>query len=138
MDGIDPIVFADTTWLVVDAIRDGFTIQGLAVIVDNEVPDDATRYVVVRRQGGPRLDQFRDAAQIRVESIAPTKTEAHDNAQVARAYIQAMRGSVRHGTAIYRIDELAGPAELPDPISQLPRYVFTEVVHTRGRALTAP
>lgn len=138
MEPVAPVLFGDTVQLVIEAIRDGFALQSVDAVVDNEVPDEAVRYVVVRRQGGPRVDLVRDSAQIRIECLAPTKAEAHDLAQMARAYVFAMRGTVRHGITVGRIEEFAGPAELPDPISQLPRYLFTELVHTRGRALLAP
>lgn len=129
------VVFPDVVALCVDAIRAGFKTQGNTTAIANVLPDPAAPCVTVRRHGGPRRDLVTDQAQIGLESYARTAVEAHDNCQLARALVFAMRGTAHDGVAIYRIGELAGPQDLPDPISTLPRYVCTLVVAARGRAL---
>jgi hypothetical protein len=56
-------------------------------------------------------------------------------AQTVRGLVLALPGMVIRGVTFYRTDEAGGPAELPDPLTSLPRVVFTEQVRVRGTAL---
>lgn len=129
------ILFPDVAQLCIDAIRAGFATQGNKATIGNKVPTTAPPYVTVRRHGGPRLNLITDQAQIGIESTAESADMAHDNCQLARAYVIAMRGTTRNGAAIYRVGEFAGPQDLPDPISTKPRYVCTLLVAARGTEL---
>jgi hypothetical protein len=93
--------------------------------------------VLVRRTGGPRLNQVADNAQLTVEAWADSDEDAHDLAQEARGYLFALRGQVVNGVACYRVTDVAGPALLPDPASDQPRYTFSVQTAMRGAALTA-
>lgn len=133
--GRPAIVFPDVVALVVTTVQAGYKAQAVSAHVGNKVPTTKPRpttYVVVRRHGGPRRDFLTDQAQISIECSAPTVAEAQDLAQLARALVHAMAGTVVNGSKVGRIDEFAGPAELPDPIAQLPRVVFTELIAVRG------
>lgn len=94
------------------------------------------RMVLVRRTGGPRLNEVADNAILAVEAWDETEEDAHDLAQEARAYLFALRGEVVGGVACYRVTDVAGPQLLPDPESDQPRYAFTVQTAMRGVALT--
>lgn len=94
------------------------------------------RFVLVRRVGGPRLNKVADNALLAVEAWDQAEEDAHDLAQDARGYLHALRGETVNGVACYRVDELSGPQLLPDPESEVPRYVFTVQTAMRGAALT--
>lgn len=86
-------------------------------------------WVRIVRTGGGRVDEITEAAQITVEAWALTHERAEDLAQLARAYLTAMRGQV---AGVYRIDEFGGPVDLPDPDSYQFRWTFTLSVRVRG------
>lgn len=135
-EGQPAVLFADTISLVIGAIREGLAITD--IVVDTAVPNDPGRpdmFITVRRHGGPRRDIVTDQAQISLESYAQTDFDARANLQQARAWVNAMRGTVRDGVSIYRIDEFSGPGDLPDPVSELPRSTMTFLVATRGTSL---
>ena len=95
-----------------------------------------SRMVLVRRVGGPRLNQVADNATLAVEAWDELEEDAHDLAAEARAYLFALRGQTVNGVACYRVTDVAGPQLLPDPESDQPRYVFTVQAAMRGSALT--
>lgn len=134
--GQPAVVFPDIAEVGIDIIRAGFTANDVTAAVGNVLPSSAAgAFVLVRRQGGPRRDLVTDTGQLRVEATAATRAEAHDVAQIARALLHAAAGTVVDGTTVYRVDELGGPQELPDPTSNRPRYLFTVLVTVRGRSL---
>lgn len=132
------MLFPDAVKLFVGVVGDGFGLSSEPdVVIDNAVPNPRPlEFMVIRRQGGPRRNLVVDQAQLRFEQYAQTAERAAALALLGRAYVQAARGQVRDGFTICRIEEFAGPQDLPDPITQLPRYVFTELVHLRGIAVT--
>lgn len=131
------MLFPDAVKLFIGIVGAGFTASSEPdVVVDNVVPDRRPlEFMVVRRQGGTRRNLIVDQAQLRFEQYAQTAERAAALALLARAYVQAARGQVRDGFTICRIEEFAGPQDLPDPITQLPRYIFTELAHLRGVAV---
>lgn len=98
-------------------------------------PRPAGGFVLVRRVGGPRLNQVADNPTVTIEAWQDTDAEAHDLCQLARSVVYAMRGTTEDGHAIYRIGEFGGPADLPDPLSDQPRYTCTLTIGVRGEAL---
>lgn len=100
--------------------------------VPNPRPDT---FVTVTRGGGVVTSIVSDAPTLLFECWAKAPEDAHDLAQLCRGLIFALRGTSQSGVAIYRIEELAGPAELPDEVSNQSRYVFTHTVGMRGTAL---
>lgn len=108
----------------------------MAAHVDNVVPNPRPpRLVTVRRTGGPAASRVSDRPQVTVECWAPTAKQAQDDAQLARQLIHQMAdGSPRGDVIVYRVDEFAGPVDLPDPVTPYPRYTFTVSMHTRPAA----
>lgn len=125
------VLFPDTVGAAAAYLND---IMGPPVVthVPNPRPDS---FITLRRTGGPRETLVSDGAQITVESWGPDDETAHDNAQTARAYLHAVAGTVVEDVQFYRVDELAGPVNLPDPESAQSRFTFTVVVGARGTAL---
>lgn len=122
------IVFPDTVALVVDFLADE-----VGCHVGNTVPTDRpTQFVVVRRVGGVLRNFVADSATLTVECWADLAENAHDLAQWCRGLLHTMPGQQFDGVTVYKIDELAGPADLPDPLSDQPRYSFTVSVTVRG------
>lgn len=99
-------------------------------LVPNPRPD---RFVVVRRSGGTRVTLVTEAAQVTVDCYGNGQPDAEDVAQAARAVIFAMGGArSTNGTDIYRVDDVGGPADAPDPLSDQPRVLFSAALHVRG------
>lgn len=92
-------------------------------------------FLVIRRVGGPRLNIVADNPTVTIEAWHDTDGEAHDLCQLARSIVHAMRGEVHSGSTIYRISEFAGPTDLPDPLSDHPRYSCTLSIRVRGAVL---
>lgn len=91
-----------------------------------------TIFVRVFRTGGPKATLVTDAAQLTIESWAPDADIACTNAELVRAYVNDLPGKVVGGSTFYLVEELSGPAELPDPLSESRRFTWTAIVHTRG------
>jgi hypothetical protein len=130
-------IFPDATWLVIDHLRAALAARSDTAIVASEVPNPRPdRLVYVHLGGGVRRSVVSDAPQIDIEVWDVATEDAHDLAQLCRALIHTMPGQVVNGVAVYRVDEFAGPADLPDPLTDNPRVVFTVQIHLRGSALT--
>lgn len=129
------VVFPDAAAVIVGHLRAALAARDDPAVIGTQVPHPRPgRLVRIRRTGGPRLNRVADRPQLSVECWAPTAEQAADLAQLCRGLIHAMRGTTVAGVAIYRVAELAGPAELPDPASDQPRYVQTFEIAMRGTA----
>jgi hypothetical protein len=100
--------------------------------VPNPRPD---RFVHIIRTGGPMKNLVQDWPQLTVECWGLEDEEAADLASLASALLQQAQGAVYDGVAIGKVDELGGPALLPDPLSNKPRYTFTMQMAMRGQPL---
>lgn len=122
------VTFPDTVALLVSYLNDN-----VVEPVRSRIPTDRpTAFATVRRTGGPKRNLVTDQAQVTVESWGPTDEDAHDLAQDIRALLNALPGQIIDGVAVYRVDELSGPADLPDPLSDQPRYSQSFSVALRG------
>lgn len=107
----------------------------------SRIPDPRPdRWLLVRRVGGGRRDQICDNPMMAIEAWSGSKAEprpsdAHDVCQTALALLHGARGQAIAGTTLSRIEDVAGPANLPDPTSEQPRYTTTVSVVLRGTAL---
>lgn len=131
-----PIVFSDATALLVAAVGDGLVANSDTATVHGKVPNPRPdRFVTVRRVGGPRLLPMVDEATVQVDSWALRMDDAMDLASLVRAVMHGLRGRVVDGVTVYRVQELAGPSELPDPDSDQPRVRQNFAVMLRGSAM---
>jgi hypothetical protein len=133
---IEVIVAPDTVKLLCDYLRDelddrGYTDIHVGVEVPTSRPD---RFVRLRRTGGTKLNLVVDDAQVTVEAWGESPAVAHDLAQMCRALIHAADSEELGGVQVYRIAEVAGPADLPDPVSDQSRYSATYLVAVRCAA----
>jgi len=124
-----PITFPDAAALVINHLRTVAPTITFAHDVPNPRPDV---FVRVWRTGGPKSTKVTDAAQLSIESWAPDVDVAIANASTVRGYLNDLPGRTLAGVPIYRVDELAGPGELPDPLSATRRVTWTVSVHVRG------
>jgi hypothetical protein len=133
---VERIVFPDAVSTVIGALNAQLDDLGYAnVPVRSKVPNPRpTRFVRVLRTGGPRVNIVTDSAQITVEAWAASDHDAHDLAQAARAVLNSLEGTVTSGATVYGINEFSGPAYLPDPESEQPRYTWSASVNVRGAA----
>lgn len=127
----EPIVFPDASAIAITWLADH-----LVEPVHQDIPNPRPEtFVTVTRDGGPKRNIVTDGAQITVDSWGETWEEAHDLAQTARAWLNAIVGETVNGAPVYRCDELAGPGRLPD-LSDQPRYRQNFLLAIRGVVLT--
>lgn len=123
------ILFPNAVTVVLSRLRAALP----AVIFVHDLP--ATRpsaFVRLLRTGGPRTNLVVDGAQLTIEAWGPTSDAAATTAELVRAHLNSLPDQVGVVPPIYRIDELSGPAELPDPVSSSRRYTWSVIVHLRG------
>lgn len=127
------VAFPDVVEVLVGWLRDELELYALGATVVARIPNPRpARMVFVRRIGGVRRDIVTDEPTLTVEAWAPTDADAYDLCQAARTIVHDARGRVLSGVRVARVTELAGPASLPDPDSDLPRYTVTVTVAVRG------
>lgn len=114
------IVFPDAETVVM-----GWISGTVATSVPNPRPAEFVRVI---RTGGTRQTTATDAAQITIESFAQTETAAERKLAEIRADIFE-RANGRDARAV---EELSGPANLPDPLTGQPRYIQTFIIHLKG------
>ena len=125
---VQVITFPDAESLVIDHLNDNMT-EPVHGTVPNPRPDT---FVTVTRTGGPKRNIVTDEPTLTVDSWAQTKATAHDLAQEARGLINSLLGQSLNGVPVKRVDELAGPAWFPDPLSDQPRYRQSFSIALRG------
>lgn len=131
MDGL--VLFPDATAVVIDHLTDTLPDYGESCPIHKNTPDPRpSRFVQVFRTGGPRHNLVVDGAQLTIECWADTAAEAADLASLVRAALLAVRSDVVGTVTFYKVDELAGPADLPDPLSQQARMTWSVIAFVRG------
>lgn len=126
----DPVKLA-LAWLD-GAYPDAWSVS----LVKNRPNPTTGRVVAVRRNGGTRPLFVADNAWLYVECFADTDEDTADLARLTWGLLFAMAGETIDGVPCYRVDPIAGPADLPDADAEQPRYVMT--VQASFRATPAP
>ena len=127
------VVFPDAVAIAVEFLNDNLSALGATATAYDAPPSPRPdEFVTVRRTGGPALGKVWDAAQLTFESWSTTTEGASDLAQIVRAAMRTATGEVVSSTAIGRVQEASGPADLPDPLSDQSRFSQTFVVNLRG------
>lgn len=125
-------VFPDGEQLLIDWLRDR-----MGETVEPRIPNPRpSEWIRVLRVGGPQRDLVTDQPTLVVEAWADDDVDARDLIQLARAHVRAIRGEVFDGVTVYGVNEVAGPANLPDPTSAQPRWTFTVQVALRGHTVS--
>lgn len=129
------VLFPDATATVIDLLGAALAERDDDAPVLPRVPDPRpARFVTVRRTGGVSRSIVIDDTQLTVESWGDSDEDAHDLAQLCRGLLHAAVGTVQGVVVMYRVTEVAGPANLPDPMSDQPRYSQTFLAAMRGSA----
>lgn len=89
-------------------------------------------FVLVPRNGGTSPNRVSDGATIRFECWADRDSVALSLAQKVRALVNALPQGLLGSHQVYRVQEYAGPALLPDGLSDQARYVFTANIQLRA------
>lgn len=123
------VVFADAEAWAVNYLRAQLAARPEAyasdVFVSTSVPSPRVdRMVVVRRDGGPRLDPARELVRFGVRVWGETDEVVTDLAQLVRALLAACPGE----GPIRRHTEIAGPVSIPDESRQPLRYLVVELI----------
>lgn len=127
------ILFPDAVSVVIEHLTDTLPDYGETCPVVKETPNSRpSRFVQVFRTGGPRHNLVVDGAQLTIECWATTAAEAADLASLVRGALLAVRSDVVGTVTFYKVDELAGPADLPDPQSQQARMTWSVIAYVRG------
>lgn len=130
------VAFPDAPAVVASYVRAELARRADAAHVGTKVPAPRpARLVFIHRGGGTVENRIVDAAQLNFECFDTEPGDAMALAQIVRGLVLALAGKIIDGAVFYRTDEIGGPGELPDPVSNLPRVVFTEQVRIRGTAL---
>jgi hypothetical protein len=95
-------------------------------------PSRPDSFVSIVRNGGIKRDLVTDSATVTFDAWAQTPSAAHDLAQEVRAAVHDLPGSVIGQMTVYRVQEFGGPANLPDPVSNQPRYTLTLSIDVRA------
>lgn len=127
-----PIVFPSAVTVAIDYLREQLHALGIDDQVVHSIPNPRpTRFVRVLRTGGPRQTIVTDGAQLTIECWADRADQAEARAQVVRALLYVMPYRATDVT-VYLVEELAGPSDLPDPLSNQARQTWSVLVHLRG------
>lgn len=95
------------------------------VFVSNAVPSPRRpRMVVVRRDGGPRLDKTREAARLSCRVWAESEQDVADLASMVRALMWA----APDGNPVCRVNDLAGPSAVADESGTPLRFMSFELI----------
>jgi hypothetical protein len=131
---VPTLIFPDAVELVTAELdRQLPALMGAAVPVGNRVPDPRPdRFVRVRRTGGTRITVVTEAATIAIEAWALDVAGAEDLAQAARSVVHSMARRTIDGVPVYLVDDVGGPAEDADELSDQPVMPFSVAVHVRG------
>lgn len=122
-------VFANAQALINSYLKESTDIPRVVTTIPSTRPE---RFVRTIRTGGFIANSVTDVARLTVECWAEEKVAAQDDAQQVRAALLALRGVTLSGVKVHRVEEIAAPADSPDPDSRTPRYVLTHEVHLRG------
>ncbi|HNG25428.1 MAG TPA: hypothetical protein PLC03_15790 [Microthrixaceae bacterium] len=127
-----PVTVApDVVALTLNALAAGMADPpAMGAAIPNPRPDSFIR-VRLTGPGKGRTDPCVDTAGVTVEAYASRTDDAHDIAQEARGVILAMRGATVDGSPIYRVEDGGHPVELPDPLTDQPRFTFTAAIGVR-------
>lgn len=125
-----PIVFPDVELELTGYLRANLPAYFPGVFVSN-VRGSQTLAVWVRRDGGPELDQVREAPRVGVNVYAPTEQQATNLALTVSALLR----SCADGDPILRVRQALGPSPIADETG-IPRRFMSFEIHVRGVELS--
>jgi hypothetical protein len=125
----DAVLFRDVESVAMNYLQP--YVPGIPVVtrIPNPRPD---LFVRVIRTGGPQETLISERAMLTVEAWGASERDAINLLNVCRAWLNRSDG------LMFGVQELAGPVNLPDPISSQTRYTMTFQIRVRGTRITAP
>jgi hypothetical protein len=125
------LLYPDAVQVTTSRLRTALVAAGQTAHVGSQIPNPRpATFVRVSRTGGPKVLRVVDGAQITVDAWAPDGGAAMDLAQLCRKCIEEMPGTA----PVHRVEEIGGPQDFPDPVSDTPRVTFTVQIQMRGQA----
>jgi hypothetical protein len=108
-----------------DYCSDVYVSHDLPKNADTGKPERRDRMVIVRRDGGPRLDVARDLARVGVNVWAESPQVLNDLARMT----SALMWSLPDGNPICKVTPVLGPSPIADPSGQPRLFMTFEVIH---------
>ncbi|MFJ3794934.1 hypothetical protein ACIPSJ_01460 [Streptomyces sp. NPDC090088] len=139
MSTVPVVVFPDAELVAVTVLRAALE---AGVTVGTEWPQDLaaavkTGVVSVTRGGGATVQRFvTEDITLDIDVLAADKGQAHDLAQLVRAYLQAAQGATVNGAQIYSVADISLvwlPYQPDAETTPIPRYVLVMQMRLRGR-----
>lgn len=130
-------LFPDAPEELAGAIQDKHRAAfGSQLVTTNRTPNPRpAEFVKVLGVGGVLRDRVTDVPTLAVEAWASSRSRAAELAQQVRAIIWSLEGTSTAGYAVQEVAEFAGPADLPDPLSDQFRYTATYAVAIRTETI---
>lgn len=136
MSRVEPIMFPDAGAALIEYLNEELAARGDTATVHRSVPDPRpARFLTVYRIGGTRRGVVLDVPRYAVDGWDSTPEGAHDLLMTARALIGAAEGRTLAGVQFYRVTEVGGPIDLPDPASEQARWSYQPELAVRGHAI---
>lgn len=127
------VLFPDAVALVIEYLNASLVAYGETAPVHKNVPNPRpAKFVQVFRTGGPRSNLVVDGAQLTISVWADTDAAASDLAEVVRAVLNAVRSQIIGQSVFYKVNELGGPVDLPDPQSNQSRMTWSVIALLRS------
>lgn len=130
MDPLPVVVFPDAEALTIDFLAGRLP----DVRVTSEWPEDLAERLplvaVSRLDGRTELRFVLQDATLDVDVLATTKAAAQDLAQLVLAHLLTMPSASTPGATVYSVTDDA-LVWVPDPVTEIPRYVLTCTVRYR-------
>jgi hypothetical protein len=123
-----PIIFPDVELVLTSKLRAALQANGYPGIFVSNRRETQAQAVWVRRDGGPTLDQVREAARVGVNVFDTSEQKVTDLARTVSALLRA----AADGAPILRVRQTSGPSPIPD---SGPRRYMTFEVTVRGTEL---
>lgn len=124
--------FIDAEKRVID-----FLAEQTGLPVGTKIPaGKVSKFIRLEQTGGTRLMKVVDGPVVSVECYAATDVEARELMDDVRELLSLMHLGDQTPGRVYRVVEVGGIVNLPDPRHTSHRYSMPFSVHTRGKRST--
>lgn len=127
---MNPIIWPDVELWATGYLRTALATYGYPGMFVSNRREKQDTAVWVRRDGGPALDQVREAARVGINVFAPTEQAAADLART----VQALMLAAANGNPVTRVEQNSGPSPIADDTKLARRFMSFDVT-VRGAKL---
>lgn len=120
--------FGDVMASLAVLLRDHPALDGVTVTTEMSQYEAGDRVLSFERAGG-RRDRLFDNAYLVFEARGTDYDDCYDIAQVARSIVWSSPKSVPN---VVRVEDVAGPMRIVDPVNQQMFYRFSLTVRSKG------